>query len=90
MLGEIQSSVEIIDIRTLIPLDMDAILRSVRMTGKVLIVHEDNITGDFGGEIAARIAAEGFEYLDAPFSGWRLNILIFPISLIWKIMRCPL
>jgi 2-oxoisovalerate dehydrogenase E1 component len=66
MVGEIQPSVEIIDIRTLIPLDIDTILRSVRKTGKVMIVYEDNITGGFGSEIAARIAAEGFEYLDAP------------------------
>jgi len=66
MLGEVQPSVEIIDIRTLIPLDMETILRSVKKTGKVLIVHEDNFTAGFGAEIAARIAAEAFEYLDGP------------------------
>lgn len=65
-LGELNPSVEIIDIRTLIPLDMDTILQSVKKTGKVLIVHEDNFTGGFGGEIAARIASEAFEYLDGP------------------------
>ena len=45
---------------------MDTILKSVKKTGKVLIVHEDNLTGGFGGEIAARIVSEAFEYLDAP------------------------
>ena len=66
MLGEIQPSVEIIDIRTLVPLDMETILRSVKKTGKVLIVHEDNLTAGFGSEIAARIATEAFEFLDGP------------------------
>ncbi|MBN2366729.1 MAG: tungsten formylmethanofuran dehydrogenase [Calditrichaeota bacterium] len=66
LLGELQPSVEIIDIRTMIPLDMETILESVRKTGKVLIVHEDNFTGGFGGEIAARIVSQAFEYLDGP------------------------
>ncbi len=65
-LGELNPSVEIVDIRTLVPLDIDTIMKSVKKTGKVLIVHEDNFTGGFGGEIAARIASEGFEYLDGP------------------------
>jgi 2-oxoisovalerate dehydrogenase E1 component len=65
-LGELNPSVEIIDIRTLVPLDIETILGSVKKTGKVLIVHEDNFTGGFGGEIAARIASEAFEYLDGP------------------------
>lgn len=59
-------SVEIIDLRTLNPLDRNTILSSVRKTGKVLIAHEDTLTGGFGGEIAAIIAAEAFERLDAP------------------------
>lgn len=59
-------SVEILDLRTLNPLDTDAILKSVRKTGKVLIAHEDTLTGGFGGEIAAIIASEAFMYLDAP------------------------
>jgi 2-oxoisovalerate dehydrogenase E1 component len=65
-LSELNVSVEVIDLRTLIPLDMDTILNSVKKTGKVVIVHEDNLTGGFGGEIAARISSEGFEYLDGP------------------------
>jgi 2-oxoisovalerate dehydrogenase E1 component len=58
--------VEVIDLRTLNPLDTGAIYSSVRKTGKVLIVHEDTLTGGFGGEIAALIASECFERLDAP------------------------
>jgi 2-oxoisovalerate dehydrogenase E1 component len=58
--------VEVIDIRTLNPLDTDAILSSVRKTGKALVVHEDTLTGGFGAEIAALIGAEAFTHLDAP------------------------
>ncbi len=59
-------NVEVVDPRTLNPLDRDTILSSVKKTGKVLIVHEDNLTHGFGAEIAAMIASEAFEYLDAP------------------------
>jgi 2-oxoisovalerate dehydrogenase E1 component len=59
-------SVEVIDLRTLNPLDRETILTSVRRTGKVVIVHEDTLTGGFGGEIAAIIAEEAFDRLDAP------------------------
>ena len=55
-----------IDLRTLNPLDEDAILTSVRKTGKILIVHEDTLTGGFGAEIAAIVAAKAFDRLDAP------------------------
>lgn len=57
---------EVIDLRTLLPLDRETILASVRKTGKVLIVHEDNLTGGVGGEIAAIIGEEAFWHLDAP------------------------
>ena len=60
------ATVEVIDLRTLNPLDRETILGSVRKTGKVLIVHEDTLTGGFGAEIAAIIAAEAFDRLDAP------------------------
>ncbi len=60
------ASIEVIDLRTLIPLDKETILNSVRKTGKVLIVHEDTITNGFGAEIAAIVASEAFERLDAP------------------------
>jgi 2-oxoisovalerate dehydrogenase E1 component beta subunit len=59
-------SVEVIDLRTLHPLDKEAILNSVQKTGKAVIVHEDNLTGGLGGEIAAIIAQEAFEWLDGP------------------------
>ena len=59
-------SVELVDLRTLYPVDKDTILSSVKKTGKALIVHEDNLTGGYGGEIAAIIAEHAFTDLDAP------------------------
>lgn len=56
----------VVDLLTLLPLDVETILESAKATGKVLIVHEDTLTGGFGGEIAALIAEHAFEYLDAP------------------------
>ena len=58
--------VEVVDLRTLSPLDTDTILNSVKKTGKLLIVHEDNITGGVGAEVAALMADQAFEYLDGP------------------------
>lgn len=59
-------SVEVVDLRTLRPLDTAAALQSVMKTGKALVVHEDNKVGGVGGEVAAVIAEDAFEYLDAP------------------------
>lgn len=59
-------SIHILDLRTLLPLDYKAIRTSVNATGKVLVLHEDILTGGIGGEIAAWIAQNCFEFLDAP------------------------
>jgi len=59
-------SVEVIDLRTICPWDKEAVLSSVKKTGKVLIVHEDTRTGGFGAEIGSVIAEECFQWLDAP------------------------
>jgi len=58
--------VEIIDVRTLAPLDKAGILGSVRKTSKAIVLHEASRTGGIGGEIAAILAEEAFEWLDAP------------------------
>jgi pyruvate/2-oxoglutarate/acetoin dehydrogenase E1 component len=58
--------VEVIDLRSLSPLDREAILESVRRTNKVLIVHEDTLTGGIGAELSAMLAEDLFEYLDGP------------------------
>ena len=59
-------SVEVLDLRTLKPLDRESIIESVKKTGKAAIVHEDNITGGVGAEVAALLADEAFDYLDGP------------------------
>lgn len=63
---ELNKTIEVIDLRSLLPLDTETILKSVKKTNRVLIVHEDKVFSGFGGEIAAQIAAEAFEFLDAP------------------------
>lgn len=78
ILAEDGIEIEVVDPRTLNPLDDQPIFESVKKTGKVLIVHEAVGTGGYGGEIAARIAAsEAFDYLDAPIR--RLTGLDIPI-----------
>jgi len=59
-------SCELIDLRTLIPLDTDVIFKSVKKTGKVIVLHEDCMTGGFGSDIVSLISENCFDYLDAP------------------------
>ncbi len=59
-------SIEVIDLRSLLPLDEDAIIASVKKTGKALVVHEDKVFSGFGGEIASQITEKAFEFLDGP------------------------
>jgi 2-oxoisovalerate dehydrogenase E1 component beta subunit len=58
--------VEVIDLRCLVPLDREAVLASVRKTSRVVLLHEDTRTAGFAGELAAQIASDAFDYLDAP------------------------
>ncbi len=60
------ASVEVIDLRTLVPWDRETVLESVKKTSRVIVLHEASLTGGFGGELCATIAEEAFTYLDAP------------------------
>ena len=64
--SELNVSIEVIDLRSLIPLDKETILNSVKKTNKALVVHEDKTFSGFGGEVVSLIIAEAFEFLDAP------------------------
>jgi 2-oxoisovalerate dehydrogenase E1 component len=61
-------SIELVDLRTIVPLDLETILTSVRKTGKLLIAHEASEFGGFGGEIAALVVQYAFTSLDAPIA----------------------
>ncbi len=80
--------VTVIDLRTIIPWDKQAVLESVRKTGKALVVHEDTLTGGFAGEIIATMASQAFEYLDAPIE--RLGAADCPIPFNVDLMNAVL
>ena len=65
-LAEEGNSIEVVDLRTIAPLDRDTVLRSAAKTGRVLVVHEDNVSFGVGAEVAALVAGEAFYDLDAP------------------------
>ncbi len=65
-LAEEGVDVEVLDLRSLSPLDEESILKSIKKTSRALVVHEDKVFGGFGGEVASTIADLGFKYLDAP------------------------
>lgn len=65
-LAEESIDVEVVDLRTLVPLDRDAVLATAKKTNKVILLHEDTLTGGLGGELAGIIGEHAFEYLDGP------------------------
>lgn len=65
-MAEQDRSIEVVDLRTLVPYDAETVLASVKKTSRVLVLHEDNRTAGFGAEIAALVADEAFGWLDAP------------------------
>ncbi len=72
------NEIEVIDVRSLIPLDKESILHSVKKTNRALVVHEDKVFSGFGGEIATMIMEEAFEYLDAPVK--RVGSVFTPVG----------
>jgi 2-oxoisovalerate dehydrogenase E1 component len=80
--------IEVIDLRTIYPLDFETIAESVKKTNRVLVAHEDTLTGGFGGEIAALIGDKVFEFLDAPVK--RVAALDTPIPYNWDLEKVVL
>ena len=73
-----KGNIEVIDLRSLVPLDKETILASIKKTSKVLVVHEDKVFSGFGAEVSATISELGFEYLDAPIK--RVGSVFTPVG----------
>jgi 2-oxoisovalerate dehydrogenase E1 component len=86
--ADFPGQIDLIDLRTIAPWDREAILESVRRTGKLLVVHEDTLTGGFAGEIIAVVAQEAFTFLDAPIA--RLAMPDIPIPFNVHVMEALL
>jgi 2-oxoisovalerate dehydrogenase E1 component len=71
-------SVGVLDLRTILPYDFDAIAEAVKKTSRVIVAHEDQLTCGFGAEIAARISEHLFEHLDAPVT--RVGAMDTPVA----------
>ncbi len=86
---EIGCSIEVIDLRTIIPLDEETIYNSVKKTNKVIVIHEDTLTGGFGAEIVARISDNCFQFLDGPVKRVAAQDTHIPYSPILEVEVLP-
>ena len=85
-----EGEAEVLDLRTLRPLDFTSIEAAVKRTGKILIVHEDNQFGGYGAEVAAQIAEHCFEWLDAPVRRYAApEVPSFPFAKVLEEMVMP-
>ncbi|MCH8863870.1 MAG: alpha-ketoacid dehydrogenase subunit beta [Chloroflexi bacterium] len=89
MLADEGIDTEVIDIRTIRPLDIEAILASVRKTGRLVVAHEANKTGGFGAEIVAQVQEKAFDHLDAPIQRVAANDVLIPINRNLELMVLP-
>ncbi|MBI3739563.1 MAG: pyruvate dehydrogenase, partial [Chloroflexi bacterium] len=83
-----ENRASVIDLRTITPWDKETVLQSLRATGKLLVVHEDTLTGGFAGEIIATMARDAFEFLDAPIE--RIGALDCPVPFNVELMNAML
>lgn len=81
-------SAEVIDLRTLRPLDMDTVIASVKKTNRAVIVEDDWLFGGFGGELSAQIMERAFDWLDAPVARVSCKDVPLPTIATWSSPRC--